>query len=94
MVTKEQFFRNLSVHVRFAPFDMLVGLFLGLAAMNAVTGHPVQAAAWILCFVAMVCIAGFLGDDDDDPQHPVPGWDPQHRPTRPVWCQSGPRLTS
>jgi len=85
MITTKKFIRNIAVHTSHVPFGLMIGVFLGMTAVNLVAGHPGQASLWVLGLCAMLMIAGFLGDDDDDPQHPVPGWDPAHRVPKGAW---------
>lgn len=76
MITRQKFERNMRWNLRFPPFIMFECIFLFSALINAVTGQSKVAGVWTLVAVGFVILLGFVGGDDDDPQHPVPGWDP------------------
>jgi len=76
MMTWQRFERNVRWNLQFPPFILVECVFVFSALINAVTRQPVVAGVWTLVAIGFMIMLGFVGGSDDDPQHPVPGWDP------------------
>lgn len=67
--------KNLRSHCRNPAFVMVLGTLAAIALVAAVTEAWLMAGSFTACGLGFAWIASQFGDDD--PQHPVPGWDPR-----------------
>ena len=70
-----QLLKNLRAR-RKEPTFILVVVALGFSALAfAIAGKNIEAGALVALELGFLWIVAHFGDDNDEPQHPVPGWD-------------------